>query len=454
VARLRSRPVGAARRRAADAAVRAAGEAATAARRDVSSTLARVDAVDGLDEDETAVLKSLGIPLVDPPPAEPLRAAVAEALRSHRRLPRVVSALGLVADLCLPRSTAETLDALDRAVPAGDVERPANVPSLESALRGLTVRPTLVGIAAGLIATLAALPLVGSGRWAAVLGGVLAAAGVAAAMYRSARYRAVSRWTVLAGLGPAAAAVEAMERVLTEVATDDWARADARRRVRSSALSLGDTLAGVGHQLGTLAPSVPDARWTDPERVTPLSEVFVEDYLSLIGRATLVWLDCDLHRPEAAPGAVLDWVEEVVPSYRAHIAANGVLRPPDGYESDSPARTLLRSAGWRAHADELRHWLSTRAIDPLPQLCRPEDLRLLEVSSDTAELVAFAPDTAYPGATPAHVVPTYGRDVAGVVRLVPLRPTAVEPLRAVPALLRPVSGTAGPREQDRGGPPK
>ncbi|MDT3443540.1 MULTISPECIES: hypothetical protein [unclassified Pseudofrankia] len=174
------------------------------------------------------------------------------------------------------------------------------------------------------------------------------------------------------------------------------------------------------------------------QRVGEISRVVLEDLVDLVRAAlTRVWTDLE-RRALDAPAQWLreeaDWLLEV---YGQHLQLRGIHeQPPFGREDHGPRQELVDAVwtGSRRVGDVLGAQVSD---DDILQLNGAEDLSFLDVSAARAAVARFAPRAARGvlgrlGHEPASAVPvpadlawTEGGQVAGVLRLVSLRPGAV-----------------------------
>jgi hypothetical protein len=130
-------------------------------------------------------------------------------------------------------------------------------------------------------------------------------------------------------------------------------------------------------------------------------------------------------------------IEATLGIYQAHLADSGLYEPPPFSRRLEQRRTLVGSLMERG--SDLQELIRSGVGDErIIQLCAPEHLMLLETEANAAELIKFAPRAAreYVGGTFSEPVSLHSQDhpvewtavspVAGVLRLVPLRASAIE----------------------------
>jgi hypothetical protein len=274
--------------------------------------------------------------------------------------------------------------------------------------------------------------------------------------------RMISRWRGKLRLSETEQAVGKLRDLLVSVALNEWLLADARRRAADLAIALAGVLDEVGRSLAgqvaqpAVAPSSDSAVGDESpqaqggvdrevadrlrEHATELQDVVHGDM------AAVAALALEASWPNLARGALADLtrgvagrVTRAMAAYREHIRREGVLAPPPfvSDEDRQAARAELAEAVWR-QSEQLPHLLRANIRDPgILQLCAPDQLPALDASPAMARLVPFAPRTAQSavaGDGPAgqrlvsasDVMWTRSGQLAGVLRLVPLRSGALE----------------------------
>jgi hypothetical protein len=414
----------------------------------------------GLDQTRLADLEQAGVRFS----AVPVDAAsVTTALRQvvldggvERSYPLDVLTARLrdLAHRVAPQGGAEYLEAAGEACPVELAQRlsnPSAFPPL-AAERAALVR--LLGW--GLAGTAAAGGLAaGLGVPLPVLLVLLAAgAGAVAAAPRWLWSRLVRRWVHRTGVPAAARAADGLRAVLARVAAQEWLLARARRDASNTARALAAALAVSAVVLRD------HAELTDPNRgpdswfaasgagggpsgpvgvewayaahsdsgTAKLVEVIRADLVDALTAALDPCWD-QLSRgglEDDIAAGVRRRLSGLLAEYRRHLGQFGPhLAPPFALEQGGRERADLDFWGSSAAVAELLR--STAADSRLVQLCAPEQLGDLDVEPGNARLVRFAPLLGTPSHSP-DAIWTDGGQLAGVLRLVPLRRGVVDPV--------------------------
>ncbi|NKZ00059.1 hypothetical protein [Nocardiopsis alborubida] len=237
------------------------------------------------------------------------------------------------------------------------------------------------------------------------------------------------RWRSQIGLERAGSAASALTSLVNEAAQEEWYPgtqrrhlADAARAAASAARAVADALSGTVGTAGTAAgPSLPE-----------LEAVLRSDMAALTRTAM-----GDLWNELRAGGPVKDPYEhtrgtadDLMQEYRSHLERMSPHTPPRFADSGLPRRVYGASG-----MEQAMRSLLTEPGGRMLQLCDPKHLHLLSDTVSAVGTVRFAPrslreqlDRA--GAGPASeaaqsAVWTHGGRLAGLVRLVPLRPGVV-----------------------------
>ncbi len=303
---------------------------------------------------------------------------------------------------------------------------------------------------------------VGSGIASAVrlpftygVAGALAAVGLLIGVSFIAWHRAVRDWRAGLRIDDAEASLQNVRDLLADVALNDWVlcnpRRDAARLADTLALALQEvrnallseltsravTETALAGQLAAPAASQVGrgvSGWLR-QNTRQLHEVVLDDYVDVLTHTIKgSWHELQGNSSSEVAQRFEDAFMRELARYRHHLAEQGVLDPPPFGRDTRLRRDRLLSAIW-SQAMGLESLLDTRPDDPtIVQLCAPEQLRLLSVSTTTARLVRFAPTAAQASlsrAGHAKKEPTPGTvwtasaTAAGVLRLVPLRTRTV-----------------------------
>jgi hypothetical protein len=251
-------------------------------------------------------------------------------------------------------------------------------------------------------------------------------------------WRASDSWGLTELLDAGQQAHAAVLRLLCQVVVGDWVANDARRFLARGAFEIATALDAVGGALGEWVPvarpgSPVEGRTSAGEQ---LQNLITEDIRHVVGRA----LEGSWHALEAGTFAdVGDGVRqrtlELLDGYSRHLENVGIDQPfqPDVGTPPAPRTQLVRTL-WQQSTEI--NWLmyDAGADSPMIQLCGPEDVFLLDGARENFGLVRFAPRAAREpvtavrptGQPDVEITWTGAGHIAGVLRLVPLRSTAVE----------------------------
>jgi hypothetical protein len=297
------------------------------------------------------------------------------------------------------------------------------------------VRPALLFHLAAAGSGAAAGAVVGAGlpvpSWASVPAAAAGAAGLAVCLSLW-WLRAARRWAAELDVPGARRILAGWEGVFAASATLEWQLAGVRRFTADAARALATTLRQASELLqGYAAGSVTGAPATarldaNAAGGDDLPGIVANDLADAV-RAALEpgWSRLhdgtlgQLRADTAGRLAVL------LTEYRRHRERHHVFEPPPfARTARNGDRPLLRLLGPPARLARL---LSSAPSEPFGQLCGAADLSLLDASPHSAQLVRFAPRFALGGVdSVSDVCWTARGQVAGVLRLVPLRPGTVE----------------------------
>ncbi|MFI0421565.1 hypothetical protein [Spongiactinospora sp. 9N601] len=249
--------------------------------------------------------------------------------------------------------------------------------------------------------------------------------------------RSMLRWRTALALGPARVALEGLRAKLGAVAVSEWRLGRARAHASDSARTLADALGELAERVaGTLR------RWNTQEtalrgaapvlaeevvvrlrdRAGRLREIITGDLHDAVGRwLEPAWISLEQGVYREVRDGLADRVEETLRQYRHHLAHRGVQERPDFATGDTGRQDLI-DAVWR-QSQQVDRALRAPSGGPMLQLCGDRDLALL---LHQAHAVRFAPRAVRGGNAPPGVVWTESGQYAGTLRLVPLRPGAVD----------------------------
>jgi hypothetical protein len=287
------------------------------------------------------------------------------------------------------------------------------------------------------------------------------------------------RWSASMRLIRLSGTADALRALVAEVARDEWQVAEERVAVSDYARIMAGIMDDAADGLRSYAAGLPDpdshghagGRRHDYDQVSQdLALYDLADAVADTVRRIAATLDAG--RLTMVDGATVQHeLTAALSTYRGHLAAAGLHeRPPFGRASEQRS-ALVRSLMERG-SDMQELSRSDVRDERIIQLCAPEQLMLLETQAATAELIKFAPRaaqdfvgvafgrraTAGAGTQGRPIEWTAASPVVGVVRLVPLRASAVcEVWPATEDISGPVgdtsgaiAGTAGSTEQTSG----
>lgn len=271
---------------------------------------------------------------------------------------------------------------------------------------------------------------------------------------------AAGRWTSALRVAQLAKATDGIRALVAETAREEWQRAEDRGATSDYARVLAGIVEDIAAGLQAHAADLPGpgARGpSGPVRPPKHHQVVhdlvvidicdaVADVLSrlstMLGSSSLVSVDGATVRRELTAILLL---------YDAHLATVGLQEPPP-FGRESQQRPLLVKS-LMERATDLQELMRSGVQDGhIIQLCAPEQLTLLETDPASAELIRFAPQAAQESVTtPFAVRPgrmardhpvdwTVASSMAGLLRLVPLRASAVQ--EVWPASERLLNGSA------------
>ncbi|MCA1674863.1 MAG: sulfite exporter TauE/SafE family protein, partial [Actinobacteria bacterium] len=271
--------------------------------------------------------------------------------------------------------------------------------------------------------------------------------------------RAARRWKEELDLPGLRHRVDQMSALLADTLTAQWSPSEQRRVV-------ADTLREVGSGVEQIAGALPEAcaeLFTPPERRDPVDlftlspgaaqsvqpevlDVVVTDLVEL-ARAALEPCWQAIESNIRTEPHLYSWrVRTLVEEYRNHIARNGLLAAPV-FVTNSKPREVLAARVWTDSTEALAA-LESRIDDEMTQLCRSKQLNLISTSAGDVGVLRFAPHQLKQvrefGSSGRHpemsreVVWTSAGDLAGTMRLVPLRLGTVQPV---------LGGETGPHDE-------
>ncbi|MGI9001473.1 MAG: hypothetical protein ACR2GH_07375 [Pseudonocardia sp.] len=248
--------------------------------------------------------------------------------------------------------------------------------------------------------------------------------------------RSVRAWRRGLGLDRLKTQMEQIDSALEEALRVEW-RPSANRALLAEGLrqaSVGMTTISevlVRKAEGLLTSVRPDVGvvgdWGEREDATPdrdvyqqIREVIVADLADLtVSALSPCWEAIEAGRADPPVELVEKRTEELLTEYREHVQRNGLLVPPP-FARVSDRRDVLAVSMWRA--SDVGGALATASDEEMVQLCHAEQLHALQPMAEGAVALRVAPDAvrAVPD-LPGPVIWTGDTDVAGMVRLVPLR---------------------------------
>jgi hypothetical protein len=227
-------------------------------------------------------------------------------------------------------------------------------------------------------------------------------------------------WQRELGLEDATRAADGLAALVVTVAGKEWsggaAVADEITRIRIALDGISSKLAEHSAQGATV-----NAVGARGARLTRLSDTLMPILCDLVGAA----LAAEAATPSASGQEAYERAQvktgDLIATWTEHAAGNGATSPPRFAKSVVPDHTYADD-NMAAIREALRH-------DPrqeMWQLCGPDDVSVLDVAGPS-RVVAFAPrltKDALGVSLPAETTWTRSGSYAGLIRLVPLRPSA------------------------------
>ncbi|TQM84466.1 hypothetical protein FHX81_6912 [Saccharothrix saharensis] len=289
----------------------------------------------------------------------------------------------------------------------------------------------LVGAAAGVVLRAVApewaldLPPVGVAATAA--GWCVAAPAVCAVIW----WRVHVRWSAALELDRAGSAQRRLTQALTELVRSRWLPAAGTTRLADSLLNVAVALDAVDQAFTETASAFggggrPPEVFAGVDSTNDLNHVLREDLAHLV-RSVLrpVFVEIASNGVLTGEGRPFYLAAQArLAEYNHHLDTRGIRVPPPGLPDQG--RGALATGIWQASAKVQRILLSGPR-SPLPQLCRPTDLRLLG-SGESAMVFFASADIVDPPVNPSYELIRTNGNAVGVLRLVPLRPGVVRPL--------------------------
>jgi hypothetical protein len=300
---------------------------------------------------------------------------------------------------------------------------PSGRPARASGAILVNLLAALAGGAIGVLAGARTAPSLAVGLGAAALG--LTVAVVAAAV--SWRARAV-RWCGAIGLGEASAALEGLIDTLRRTAIQEWSRGLARAGVVDAITCARTAIDGVRVALEKFDEELR----SDLSRFPPgtsegnLGSTVHDQLVDLVLDALAPrWREVttgDRTRPHERLARAR--TEELLAHWDRHVEKRGPLEPPDFARSRSTRRVRVGPEDLAEIARAAGH----DSRDVMWQLCSPRDIAQLDTGGRRPPTVRFAPkiaQEAIAGELPFDVEWIDSVRHAGILRLVPVRPGAV-----------------------------
>jgi hypothetical protein len=312
--------------------------------------------------------------------------------------------------------------------------------------------------AAGVSAGVLAGRMLAPPGWLAVLG-IAAATGLLVTTVSRWWARSVRRWATAVGLGEAAAPGQGgaaaftdptgpYRRVLIDVARREWQQLEMRQFLCDAALAVAMALEDVADAFTTYVDgrgghsdtadswyrSSTAARSAEFPRLRAIAQSDLAD--AVRAAAADRWDRLSIGAHERFATGLAEDVLETVDQYERHLARYSVFVAPPFSTRGADREKLLDSV--IAPSSEILGVLMSRVEDRFVQLCAAEQLGLLNAAPDDARMVKFAPGFARQRLTAlvqqsGQAAVTYlggvrwiSGHLAGLLRLVPLRPGAAD----------------------------
>jgi hypothetical protein len=279
------------------------------------------------------------------------------------------------------------------------------------------------------------------------------------------------RWSASIRLNRLVGSADQLRTLIAEAARDEWQVAERQIAVSDHARIMAGIFDDAAEGLRSYEAGLPDPHdhgLPSQERRYDFDGVSQELVLSDLADAVAETVRRIAIRLDngsittVLTATVRDELDAVLKSYRVHLATAGLHEPPPFGRESEQRNSLVRSLMERG--SDMQELVRSDVRDEhITQLCAPEHLMLLETQAIAAELIKFAPRAAQNfvanttvgrGATEAMRRPiewTTTSPIVGVVRLVPLRASAVS--EEWPAAKKGGPGTTGGGPRHAAGPP-
>lgn len=254
------------------------------------------------------------------------------------------------------------------------------------------------------------------------------------ACYAVARvWRTVYRdWAASIALDRAGDAVARMADRLATLVRTQWMPAAGMTRYADSLLMVAVALDGLHKAFAEAVPAFgagdPDPLgFASADTANDLNGLLCDDLVHLV-RAVLRPAFVEIASNGPLSGNGLPFYKDAqrrLADYNGHLELHGIRVPPPDTPDDDTRRNVAAQL-WRGqpNADKI---LLSGPRTPLPQLCGPNELRLL--SPGEVAMVYFASlDIPDPPVNPAYDLIRTSGNAVGVFRLVPIRPGIVKPI--------------------------
>lgn len=302
----------------------------------------------------------------------------------------------------------------------------------------------LLGTAVGVVATRVSGPFVPSSltRQLLIAGAIVVVAATVVLSWRRTARRLVNA-VALPDLG---AAIKQMTKLANEVVTDEWQPSEGKRVLARALNEAADGLLEISQALQH-ASTRPAAQ---PHLITPDDSEFVpgripralpaellavvrEDLVALsVSALAPAWRATESGR-RTDTGTYTRRTERLLAEYDAHVRRAGLMSLPiSGNDSDLRSQLLARM--W-SESPAAREAVRIRGAEDMVQLCNGRQLSDLSGYGEPS-MVRFAPESVRPILEPDHahrgdepqglqVVWTTTTELAGALRLLPMRPAAI-----------------------------